>query len=395
MLKIRFFHPRLQGVLIGFVLGWLLTACTPHFVLEGIRADLQAHVSPPAVDRGGYRDLKGAIHVHSHISHDSEGRAEDLIRAGQAAGLDYIILTDHETPQIFTRGLQGWHGGILFVRGMEINKHCPGDATQCDSLLAIGIQEYFDHRPLSFQAVIDRVNRQGGLAIVAHPQGWQDWARDGVTGLEIYDILDDTLDRKWKLPKFLLDILYSYRDYPDEVFLGIQDRPAWHLQKWDALTRHGRWVGIAGNDAHQNVRVWGRQLDPYHRVFRYVSTHLLVTAPGETALLEALRSGHAYVAFDLLAPAHGFWFSLAGHETQEIMGDVSTFRHGLSLHVQTPAAGRILLIKDGNVVKRCDCAMLDFRVSSPGVYRVEVLLNIHGRWRPWIFSNPIYLREPA
>jgi hypothetical protein len=32
-------------------------------------------------------------------------------------------------------------------------------------------------------------------------------------------------------------------------------------------------------------------------------------------------------------------------------------------------------------------------VSEPGVYRVEAYLRVLGKYRPWIFSNPIYVTK--
>jgi hypothetical protein len=30
-------------------------------------------------------------------------------------------------------------------------------------------------------------------------------------------------------------------------------------------------------------------------------------------------------------------------------------------------------------------------VIEPGVYRVEAFLRVYGKYRPWIFSNPIFV----
>lgn len=35
---------------------------------------------------------------------------------------------------------------------------------------------------------------------------------------------------------------------------------------------------------------------------------------------------------------------------------------------------------------------LERPVESPGVYRVEAWLDADGERRPWIYSNPIYVR---
>jgi hypothetical protein len=35
---------------------------------------------------------------------------------------------------------------------------------------------------------------------------------------------------------------------------------------------------------------------------------------------------------------------------------------------------------------------LEHDVAMPGVYRVEAWLEVGGEERPWIFTNPIYVR---
>ena len=62
----------------------------------------------------------------------------------------------------------------------------------------------------------------------------------------------------------------------------------------------------------------------------------------------------------------------------------------------TPVACRTLLIKDGRVVRDDDgAARQEYAVTERGVYRVEVYLTQLGplvKDKPWIISNPIYVR---
>ena len=48
--------------------------------------------------------------------------------------------------------------------------------------------------------------------------------------------------------------------------------------------------------------------------------------------------------------------------------------------------------RDGVPIRRQEGRELRHQVDRPGVYRVEVSLNVVDRWRPWIFANPIYVR---
>jgi hypothetical protein len=50
------------------------------------------------------------------------------------------------------------------------------------------------------------------------------------------------------------------------------------------------------------------------------------------------------------------------------------------------------LLKDGKVIAETSGDTLLNTVEDPGVYRVQAWLEIDGEPRPWIYSNPIYLR---
>ena len=44
----------------------------------------------------------------------------EIIDAAQMAGLDFLILTDHNTLQAREEGWEGWHDDLLVVVGQEI-----------------------------------------------------------------------------------------------------------------------------------------------------------------------------------------------------------------------------------------------------------------------------------
>ncbi|HKO28527.1 MAG TPA: hypothetical protein VJU80_13795 [Solirubrobacteraceae bacterium] len=53
---------------------------------------------------------------------------------------------------------------------------------------------------------------------------------------------------------------------------------------------------------------------------------------------------------------------------------------------------RLRLLQDGRVLAERFGRNLDVQVERQGSYRVEAWLAGSGRKRPWIVSNPIYLR---
>lgn len=74
------------------------------------------------------------------------------------------------------------------------------------------------------------------------------------------------------------------------------------------------------------------------------------------------------------------------------MGEERPFRPG-TLFVETPQKGEIRMVRNGRLVARRTGKRFSHAVEKPGVYRVEVYRRApFFGFRPWIFSNPIYLR---
>ena len=74
------------------------------------------------------------------------------------------------------------------------------------------------------------------------------------------------------------------------------------------------------------------------------------------------------------------------------MGDEATWSPGLTLCTHRPGAGVTRLIHDGDLLLTTALPDLRFGPQSPGAYRIEAWRRSRGRWRGWIYSNPIYLR---
>jgi len=68
---------------------------------------------------------------------------------------------------------------------------------------------------------------------------------------------------------------------------------------------------------------------------------------------------------------------------------------GLRLHAEAPLSGRFKLIRNGKVIAHKSGTEIAISVKESGVYRIEVWLNLAGEDRPWILTNPIYVREKS
>lgn len=341
----------------------------------------RSDITPPIED--GYRDYRGVIHVHSIYS-DGTGTYEEIAQAANEQGLDFLIMTDHNTLQALKDGREGWYGRTLILIGEEA-------CTPASDLLVLNVNKLI--RGQTAQQTIDMISEAGGLSFIAHPfdskQPWKDWTISGFTGIEIYSLKVDILDDENKLSLLLRYIFLP----PDAVWRTIIDRPDEALRKWDKLTQERRVVGIAGNDAHANVRILGMTLDPYAQSFRVVNNHILLPEGEELSrdsIYKALRSGHSYWAFPIFHEAKDFTFMATNGQDVLIMGDEMNFSPGWRFFIFAPNSEAVIkLIRNGEVIKEIKGEFLEYEITEAGVYRVEVEL----RGRPWIFSNPIYVRQ--
>jgi hypothetical protein len=138
--------------------------------------------------------------------------------------------------------------------------------------------------------------------------------------------------------------------------------------------------------------IFDLDLDPYVRSFRHVSTHLLLTDVSEDDVRQALVDGRAYVAFDWLADPTGFVYQAARATETWPIGSEVKFAKDLYLRSEAPFEARFKLVRDGDVVLESNGPAIEYLADTPGVYRIEVWLNLAGEDRPWILTNPIYVR---
>ena len=327
----------------------------------------------------GLIDYRGIIHCHCYLSHDSRGTFEEIGRACERVGIDYLIMTDHITPVSVLNGLRGKSGRTLFLVGAEISK---GGA----SILGLDLNGYVD-RKLSTDGVVKAIHKQGGLAFVGHAEAFRDWQVAGFDGIELYNVHANALQHNeaWLALKALLIP-------PGSLFRSIIDLYPGNFQHWDGTTQQHRWVGIFGNDAHQNIHLFGPRagtIGTYEQIFKISTTHVIAPRLDRESIMAALTRGHCYGALEIWGDPTGFAFTARSGTSTALMGDEMVFHPNSLFHIQLPVAAEVRIIRNGRQLYQAKQQTLSYQPLWPGVYRVEAWL--HGR--PWIFSNPIYLNQ--
>ena len=346
------------------------------------------------------------LHMHTRYS-DGTGSHQDIADAALKAGLDAVIVTDHN---LLVRDYEGYYARgdqkVLLLVGEEI--HDQNRVPEKNHLLVFGVEKELAGKAVNTNQLIKHIQQAGGLSFLAHPidpaaplfneadYSWEDWDVSGYTGIELWNALSEF---KTRLNSKAEAIFYAY--LPKRVARGPIPET---IRIWDRLTATGnKVVAIGGSDAHALSASLGplkRTLFPYLFHFRGVNTHLILSSPlsGEVdrdkkMILEALREGHVFIGYDLPYPTRGFQFKGSGTNQSVIMGDEIPLRKGVTIQISLPLKTECVLIKDGTAVKtwqnRQTCS---YAVTKPGVYRVEVYIHYKGLRRGWIFSNPIYIR---
>lgn len=351
----------------------------------------------------------GNMHCHTVYS-DGWGRHNDIAEAALSAGLDFVVVTDHN---IWVQGLDGYRERqdrrVLLLTGQEV--HDPTRRPQKNHLLTYETGRELARKASDPQRLIDAVQESDGLSFLAHPfdpeapmfdegnLSWESWDVEGFTGLEIWNFMTEYKSLLTSWPRA---IYYAYR--PELIGSGPF---AETLARWDQLLAAGRKVvGIGGSDAHATPVRKGplqRVVFPYEFLFRAVNTHVLTDAPltGEVEidrrrLFLSLRRGRCFIGYDLPAPTRGFRFNAASDEGEAEMGDTLHPRFGVTLQINAPRRCRLQLLCDGDPVESwSDRSHVILTVDRPGAYRVEAYLPYRGQQRTWILSNPIYIRPAA
>jgi len=386
----------------------------------------------------GYNDYRAILHAHAEDASHTGGTRPEMLAAAHKAGVQIIMLTDHVRPErdFIDDSWRGLYEGVLFIPGAEDRGFLSYPMKSIKGVKAESREQYEE-----------LVRSGGGNIFLCHVEERSDWSTNRLDGLEIYnhhtDIKDEGAFQLWLQgaltdPVRLPELVEGLRQYPDEVFGAQQDYLTDVIAKWDRDSQLHRLTGVAANDCHHNQvftvtaiddhtvelgyitskpttnrvsaekipgvseLVKGREpgeliarldFDPYERSMRYVSTHILSPELTEAAIRAVLKQGHVYVAHDWLCDSTGFVF-VAGNPTRPtaVMGDEIKFRRGLVLTAATPLKCLMKLIRNGELVQKSNANRMSFTVKKPGVYRIEAWLEVDGEERPWIYSNPIYVR---
>jgi hypothetical protein len=343
-----------------------------------VRAARAPRLAPPP------GEARGAWHVHTTRS-DGRGTLDEVARAAREAGLQFVVVADHN---VIAPEEQGYRGGVLVLQATEAS-------TRYGHVVALGVPRALDAAeregdPLGAIAAL------GGEAIVAHPlhprRPFSGWGRGPWRGFEI--VSNDTSWHEVVRRRAWGDAARAAAELPWDrarAVLTLADDLSNESARFDAEVAAARAAGprrpprvlLCAADAHG--------YPSYRAAFEAFSMHVPVALSGDGAadarsVAAALLDGSAACVFDGVAPASSVRLARAAGEPLALE---------LALAAPDLSRARFTLLRDGLPVaraapaERAGTAAVRLACGEgscpPGTYRVE------GTWdgRPWIFTNPL------
>jgi hypothetical protein len=282
---------------------------------------------------------------------------------------------------------------------------------------------------------LDAFRAEGGVTLVAHTE---QWTVDQLTnlhldGFEMFNLHRNAL----KNGGVAADLVLNYADkgmldglmHPDLFLAAFVLDDETYLTTWGTvLARGSKRVTTMGSDCHRNTFPQllqdGERIDSYRRMMSAFSNHLLVHAKSDGSwddrdLKEALKGGRNFGVFEFMGYAEGFDFMAMEGTTPREIGQTATLANGVTLKATMPKVKNLdpaaeppalklsmLKAREGgwDEVGSITQGTLEFPVTQPGAYRVEVrmvpkhLKAFAGKKgafftaeRPWVMSSALYV----
>lgn len=399
------FFSYLTGILLFyFVMGFYISQNDLSVIPAGIE---------PA-NYPGYFDYRGVTNVRTELSAGSSS-PDRVIEEGRLAELDYLFITDLNQYNA-QDAYSGYNGNLLVFQEGEYN------------FLDSRVTLYSGSKPKTFSNssevqfyltdYLSRATTQGseGFVVLNRPFNPNEmWIGNYPTGLDGIEVINPGAISQKAWIRSKADVIWSLLMYPFNpryAFLRLYRDPIEELTLWDKLSQERPTLGFSGADASAKaIPATGYTLRfPSYKVsFEIASNHVLLNSEltgnyqkDRAKLYNALKAGNFYMSIDLLGNPKGFMAILKDDGKTYPMGSKIKFSSGQRIRVHLPhkpqAAYEIIVLKNGERVFAISEGLdLDYKVESPGVYRIYVRVIPQfpipdgKKWIGWIFSNPFFV----
>ncbi len=259
--------------------------------------------------------------LHSHTIHsDGSWDVPDVVAAARRAGLDFMVLTDHNTVSPLAQMDSLSTAEMLTFGGIELT-------TYYGHALALGVRHWIDWRvkvgERSMPQIADEVEAAGGTFVIAHPMSPGD---PECTGCD------------WRYVEMMPGSARVVEIWNGGEWARYNEMG---LRLWYSWLNEGyRIAATSGTDVH------GPQPDGLRVGFNNVYAEALT----EMAILDAIRRGHNYVSS---GPVLDFT-AVSASGAHAMMGDALP-NELITLTIRwrdVPNGAKLRHVVDGNIVSK-------------------------------------------
>lgn len=340
---------------------------------------------------------KGAIHIHTKLS-DGTGDINSISRAAKKAGLDFIIITDHNHYDTD----EGILNGVYVIKAQEISPQ------KCNHYLAFDLDETIlpEDNP---EIYVNKVREKGGFGFAAHPDEgnyidyngdifsrknsnhcipWTDKRikPDGVEIWNWFSIWADNLN-----DRSLLTLAYGYLFKHNIVTPPSRATLEW----WDKLNSESNKIvpAIGGVDAHA-LKIYKYIIPltvfPYLTSFKTITNYIYLNQELNTdftkakeQIINAIKNGNNIIANRHISKNIPEIF-VTNSNGKYFTGEYINLDDKCTLHFVSNEPMEICLIYNGNVIKNGITNNYVYRINRCGKYRVEV----SHKGKRFLYTNP-------
>ena len=335
----------------------------------------------------------GAIHIHTLYS-DGSGDIETITNSAKKAGLNWIIITDHNNFD----AQEGIINGIYVIKGEEISPDYG------NHYIALGINKLIPPSD-NCQDNVDMVKINGGFGFAAHPDESEQrknshkplkWTDKNIIpdGIEIWNLFSQWGDKYDE--RNIFTMAYSYLFKQNLITKPYQKTLEW----WDELNnKNGKIVpAIAGSDAHElNISKYiiPVKVLSYEYSFKTIINQIHLSEElsqnfekAKEQILNALKNGNNIIAnISVCKDIPKIYISNKNKTAQS--GNIIKLDNDTYINVECNRKTKITVVKDGIKINTTNSENLKLQLSEFGKYRVEAELNGKG----YAYSNPIIVKD--
>lgn len=335
----------------------------------------------------------GVIHIHTKFS-DGTGSIETISKAAKKAGLQWIIITDHNSMEIE----EGYYNGVCVIKGEEITPKNANHYLALDVKTTITPSE----NPADN---IQQVINQGGFGYSAHPDESSKrknkykelvWTDKSIyySGIEIWNWFSSWADGF--NDKNFFTQLYGYI-FKNKI---LQEPKAETIDWWDKVNNQERKIinGIFGTDAHAlkyKKYIFPVLVFPYTFMFKTLANIILLEDElssdfevAKSQILSALRYGKNYMINRQRFDRHDFDFYIKNDNGVAFCGEEIKLQENTHLYLSLPFKADIKVLRNGETIEKTFSDYIQYKIIQSGKYRIEV----RNKGKVCMLSNPILVR---